>query len=292
MSLVEYEGIVYRPPSEAYSLIVQVTIGCSHNGCTFCGMYKDKRFRVRELKEIMADLEQAKLDYGVVKRIFLADGDALVLKTSELKIILLKIKELFPGCERVGVYATPNDILAKSVEDLSLLKALGIGILYLGVESGSNEILKSINKGVTAQNLIMAGRKVKESGIKLSTTLISGIGGREKISENAIESAKLISAINPDYVGFLTLMLESGTSIYKDIQNDIFHVLTSEEVVQELREFLENVEVTNCIFRSNHASNYVSLSGTLPVDKDKLLSDIDITLKGKHGYKQEEYRRL
>ncbi|MBU3185375.1 radical SAM protein [Clostridium estertheticum] len=289
---MEYEGIVYRPPSEAYSLIVQVTIGCSHNGCTFCGMYKDKKFRVRELKDIISDLEQAKLDYGVVKRIFLADGDALVLKTSELKIILLKIKELFPGCERVGVYATPKDILAKSVEDLSLLKALGIGILYLGVESGSNEILKSINKGVTAQNLIMAGRKVKESGIKLSTTLISGIGGREKISENAIESAKLISAINPDYVGFLTLMLESGTPIYKDIQNGIFHVLTPEEVVHELREFLENVEVTNCIFRSNHASNYVSLSGTLPVDKDKLLSDIDITLKGKHGYKQEEYRRL
>ncbi|NNU75570.1 radical SAM protein [Clostridium estertheticum] len=289
---MEYEGIVYRPPSEAYSLIVQVTIGCSHNGCTFCGMYKDKKFRVRELKDIISDLEQAKLDYGVVKRIFLADGDALVLKTSDLKIILLKIKELFPGCERVGVYATPKDILAKSVEDLSLLKALGIGILYLGVESGSNEILKSINKGVTAQNLIMAGRKVKESGIKLSTTLISGIGGREKISENAIESAKLISAINPDYVGFLTLMLESGTPIYKDIQNGIFHVLTPEEVVQELREFLENVEVTNCIFRSNHASNYVSLSGTLPVDKDKLLSDIDITLKGKHGYKQEEYRRL
>ncbi|MCB2355122.1 radical SAM protein [Clostridium estertheticum] len=289
---MEYEGIVYRPPSEAYSLIVQVTIGCSHNGCTFCGMYKDKKFRVRELKDIISDLEQAKLDYGVVKRIFLADGDALVLKTSELKIILLKIKELFPGCERVGVYATPNDILAKSVEDLGMLKALGIGILYLGVESGSNEILKSINKGVNAQSLIMAGRKVKESGIKLSTTLISGIGGRDKISENAIESAKLISAINPDYVGFLTLMLESGTPIYKDIQNGIFHVLTPEEVVQELREFLENVEVTNCIFRSNHASNYVSLSGTLPVDKDKLLSDIDITLKGKHGYKQEEYRRL
>ncbi|MBU3155504.1 radical SAM protein [Clostridium estertheticum] len=289
---MEYEGIVYRPPSEAYSLIVQVTIGCSHNGCTFCGMYKDKKFRVRELKDIISDLEQAKLDYGVVKRIFLADGDALVLKTSELKIILLKIKELFPGCERVGVYATPNDILAKSVEDLSMLKALGIGILYLGVESGSDEILKSIHKGVTAQNLIRAGRKVKESGIKLSTTLISGIGGRDKISENAIESAKLISAINPDYVGFLTLMLESGTPIYKDIQNGIFHVLTPEEVVQELKEFLENVEVTNCIFRSNHASNYISLSGTLPVDKDKLLSDIDLTLKGKHGYKEEGYRRL
>jgi len=292
MSLVDYEGTVYRPPSEAYSLIVQVTIGCSHNGCTFCSMYKDKKFRVRELKDIISDLEQAKLDYGVVKRIFLADGDALVLETSKLKIILLKIKELFPGCERVGVYATPNDILAKPLEDLYMLKELGIGILYLGVESGSDEILKSINKGVTTKNLIMAGQKVKESGIKLSTTLISGIGGREKISENAIESAKLISAINPDYVGFLTLMLVSGTPIYKDVQNDIFHVLTQDEVMHELREFLENVEVTNCIFRSNHASNYLTLSGTLPGDKDKLLADIDLTLKGKYLYKQEEYRRL
>lgn len=289
---MEYEGTVYRPPSEAYSLIVQVTIGCSHNGCTFCGMYKDKKFRVRELKDIISDLEQAKLDYGVVKRIFLADGDALVLETSKLRIILLKIKELFPGCERVGVYATPKDILAKSLEELRLLKNFGIGILYLGVESGSDKVLKSINKGVTAQNLIVAGRKVKESGIKLSTTLISGIGGREKISENAIESAKLISAINPDYVGFLTLMLEPGTPIYKDIKNDIFHVLTPEEVMFELREFLENIEVTNCIFRSNHASNYMSLSGTLPRDKDKLLVDIDLALKDKHKYKQEEYRRL
>ena len=292
MSLVEYEGTVYRPPSEAYSLIVQVTIGCSHNGCTFCGMYKDKKFRIRELKDIIFDLEQAKLDYGVVNRIFLADGDALVLETSKLKMILLKIKELFPGCQRVGIYGTPNDVLAKSLDDLRMLKALGIGILYLGVESGSNEILKSINKGVTAEKLIMAGRKVKESGIKLSTTLISGIGGREKIRENAIESAKLISAINPDYVGFLTLMLETGTPIYKDIQNNIFHVLTPEEVMQELREFLENVEVTNCIFRSNHASNYMSLSGTLPVDKNRMLAEIDFALKSKHEYKQEEYRRL
>lgn len=136
---MRYEGTVYRPPSEAYSLIVQVTIGCSHNACSFCGMYKEKKFRIRELKDIISDLEQAKLDYGVVKRIFLADGDALVLETSKLKIILLKIKELFPGCERVGVYATPNDILAKPLEDLRMFKALGIGILYLGVESHSHQ---------------------------------------------------------------------------------------------------------------------------------------------------------
>ncbi len=292
MITVRYEGTVYRPPSEAYSLILQVTIGCSHNGCSFCGMYKDKKFRVRDLEDIMEDLEQAKLDYGVVKKIFLADGDALVLETSKLKLILLKIRELFPQCERIGVYATPNDILRKSLEELRELKDLGIGILYLGVESGSNDILKSINKGVTAEKMSLAGRKVKESGIKLSTTLISGIGGKEKISENAIESAKLINAINPDYVGFLTLMLEPGTPIYEDIQNDVFHLLTPEEIMYELREFLQNVEVTNCIFRSNHASNYMSLAGTLPKDKDQLLNDIDLALKGKNKYKQEENRRL
>lgn len=287
-----YEGIVYRPPSEANSLIVQVTIGCSHNGCSFCGMYKEKKFRIRDLEDIIADLEQAKVDYGVVKRIFLADGDALVLETSKLKLILLKIKELFPLCQRVGIYATTNDILTKSLEELREIKDLGVGILYLGVESGSNEILKSINKGVTAQMMIMAGCKVKESGIKLSTTLISGIGGRGKISENAIESAKLISAINPDYVGFLTLMLEPGTPIYDDIQNGVFHVLTPEQIMLELREFLQNVKVANCIFRSNHASNYMALSGTLPVDKNKLLEDINFALSGKHKYRQEEYRRL
>ncbi|MBU3111865.1 radical SAM protein [Clostridium lacusfryxellense] len=287
-----YEGVVYRPPSEANSLIVQVTIGCSHNGCSFCGMYKEKKFRIRDLEDIIADLEQAKLDYGVVKRIFLADGDALVLETSKLELILLKIKELFPLCQRVGIYATTNDILTKSLEELRQLKDLGVGILYLGVESGSNEILKSINKGVTAKMMIMAGCKVKESGIKLSTTLISGIGGRGKISENAIESAKLISAINPDYVGFLTLMLEPGTPIYDDIQKGVFHVLTPEQIMLELREFLQNVKVTNCIFRSNHASNYMALSGTLPGDKNKLLEDINFALSGKHKYRQEEYRRL
>lgn len=289
---MRYEGIVYRPPSEAYSLIVQVTIGCSHNGCSFCNMYKEKKFRVRELEEIMEDLEQAKLKYGVVKKIFLADGDALVLETNKLKKILLKIKELFPGCERVGVYATPNDILKKSLKELCELKDLGIGILYLGIESGSNEILKSINKGVTTQEMIMAGCRVKESGIKLSTTLISGIGGKKKISENAKESAKLISAINPDFIGFLTLMLEPGTPIYEDIQSGAFKLLNPEGIMHELKEFLQNVEVTNCIFRSNHASNYMPLAGTLPGDKEKLLNDIDFALKGKYKYKKEEYRRL
>ncbi|MBZ9636421.1 radical SAM protein [Clostridium sp. FP1] len=289
---MRYEGVVYRPPSEAYSLIVQVTIGCSHNGCSFCGMYKEKKFRIRDLKEIIEDLEQAKLNYGPIKKIFLADGDALVLETNKLKSILSKIRELFPECERVGIYGTSNDILSKSLDELRELKEFGLGIVYLGVESGSNEILKSINKGVTAGEMIMAGRKVKESGIKLSATLISGIGGRAKIREHAIESAKLISAINPDYLGFLTLMLESGTPIYEDVQKGAFHILTPEEIMYETREFLQNVEVDGCIFRSNHASNYMALSGILPGDKNQLLQDIDLALKGEYRYKQEECRRL
>jgi radical SAM superfamily enzyme YgiQ (UPF0313 family) len=289
---LRYEGTVYRPPSEAYSLIVQVTIGCSHNGCSFCGMYKDKKFRVRDLKEIMEDLEDAKLNSGIIKKVFLADGDALVLETEKLKAILIKIKELFPQCQRVGIYATPRDILRKSLDELRELKDFGIGIVYLGVESGSNDILKSINKGVTAQEMIMAGCKIKESGIKLSTTLISGIGGTLKSREHAIESAKLISAINPDYVGFLTLMLEGGTPIYDDVQKGNLNLLNPEQVMSETREFLQNVEVTDCIFRSNHASNYMALAGTLPGDKSKLLGDIDRAIKGKSSYKQEEYRRL
>ncbi|MBW9156624.1 radical SAM protein [Clostridium tagluense] len=289
---MRYEGVVYRPPSEAHSLIVQVTIGCSHNGCSFCGMYKEKKFRIRDLKEIIEDLEQAKLNYGLIKKIFLGDGDALVLETNKLKSVLSKIRELFPECERVGIYGTSNDILLKSLDELIELKEFGLGIVYLGVESGSNEILKSINKGVTAGEMIMAGRKVKESGIKLSATLISGIGGRAKIREHAIESAKLISAINPDYLGLLTLMLESGTPIYEDAQKGVFHILTPEEIMYETREFLQNVEVDGCVFRSNHASNYMALSGILPGDKNQLLQDIDLALKGEYRYKQEEYRRL
>jgi radical SAM superfamily enzyme YgiQ (UPF0313 family) len=289
---MRYEGTVYRPPSEAQSLIVQVTIGCSHNGCSFCGMYKEKKFRIRDLVDIIEDLQQAKLSYGSFKKIFLADGDALVLETSKLIAILSKIKELFPSCERVGIYATPRDILRKSLDELRQLKDFGIGIVYLGVESGSNNILENINKGVTAQEMIMAGRKIKESGMKLSTTLISGVGGKSNSREHAIESAKIISAINPDYVGLLTLMLESGTKMHEDVQNGKFELLSPEQIMRETREFLQNLKVTNCIFRSNHASNYMALSGTLPGDKEKLLADIDSAIKGECSYKEEVYRRL
>ncbi|AND83993.1 radical SAM protein [Clostridium tyrobutyricum] len=289
---MNYEGIVYRPPSEAYSLIIQITIGCSHNKCTFCSMYKSKNFRIRNLEEIYADLYEAREIYGHVDRIFLADGDALILPVEKLKSILLKIKEVFPECKRVGSYAAPADILRKSYDNLVELKRLGLGILYMGIESGSDNILKQIQKGVTSREIIEAGKKVKSSGINLSVTFISGIGGKEKLKENARESAHVINEINPDYIGLLTLMVEPGTKMYNDIECGNFNVPNPEEIMLETRELIKNINVTNSIFRSNHASNYIALGGTLSKDRDKIIKLIDDALSGKYGYKPENLRRL
>lgn len=289
---MKYEGVVYRPPSEAYSFIIQVTIGCAHNKCSFCSMYKDKKFRIRSLEEIYKDLYEARQMYAYVEKIFLADGDALVLQMEKLKSILLKIRELFPECRKVSAYAAPKDVLRKSLNELKELKELGMNMLYMGIESGSDYILKKINKGVTASQIIKAGQKIKQSGIKLSVTLISGIGGKDKWMENSCESAKVISEIDPDYVGLLTLMIERGTQMYENINSGSFKLLTPEEVMLETRELVKNIKATNCIFRSNHASNYVSLGGTLSQDRDRIIDKIDAVLKGKHGYKPEEFRAL
>lgn len=289
---MKYEGIVYRPPSEAYSLIIQVTIGCAHNKCSFCSMYKNKKFRIRNLEEIYEDLYEARKMYSYVERIFLADGDALVLPMQNLRNILLKIKELFPECKRVTSYAAPKDVLRKSTDEIRELKEIGISMLYMGIESGSDTILREIQKGVTSSQIIQAGQKVKESGIKLSVTFISGIGGKYKWKEHARESAKVISAIDPDYVGLLTLMVEKGTQIYENINCGEFELLTPEEVMLEIRELVKNIQATNCIFRSNHASNYVELGGTLSKDRENIINLIDDVLRGEHGYKPEKFRAL
>lgn len=289
---MRYEGTVYRPPSEAYSLIVQATIGCSHNKCTFCSMYKDKKFRIRPLEEIIKDLMIGRQSYKNVKKIFIADGDGLIMKMDYLRKILGAIKELFPECERVGIYGSPRSILLKSKEDLLELKDLGLGIIYLGVESGSEKILQKINKGVTPNEMILAGERVVESGIKLSVTLISGIGGKDMSQEHAIESAKVMNEINPDYIGLLTLLVEEGTEFYDEVENGEFQLLTPKEVLIETRQFISNLEVDNCIFRSNHASNYVPLGGTLKEDKDLILAQIDEGLKLEGLEEGEVFRRL
>ncbi|SMC19564.1 Fe-S oxidoreductase [Clostridium acidisoli DSM 12555] len=289
---MRYEGIVYRPPSEANSLIIQVTIGCAHNKCSFCSMYKNKKFRIRSIDEIYEDLEDARKKYKFVERIFLADGDALVLPINNLRKILKKIQTLFPECKRIGTYGTPKDVLRKSTEELIELKNLGIEILYMGLESGSDIILKEINKGVTASRIIEAGQKVKSSGIKLSVTLISGIGGKDKYIEHAKESGKVISSINPDYIGLLTLMVEKNTPIYEEVNSRKFKLLGAEEIMLETKELIKNLSVTNCIFRSNHPSNYVNINGKLPEDKENMIKLIDDIIDSKCGYREEKFRML
>ncbi|KEI01085.1 B12-binding domain-containing radical SAM protein [Clostridium botulinum] len=289
---MRYEGTVYRPPSEAYSLIIQVTLGCSHNKCTFCNMYKDRSFKIKSLDEVFEDLELSRKYYKYVRRIFLADGDALILKTENLEKILIKIKELFPECERVSVYGTPADILRKSEEDLIKLKKLGLDIIYIGVESGSDEVLQDVNKGVTSEEIIKAGQKVKRTGIKLSATLISGLGGKGKSQLHAKESARVISAINPDYLGILTLMIEPGTEIYNKIENNEMTLLNPKEVMVETRELIKNLDVNNCIFRSNHASNYAPLAATLGEEKERLLRELDSIIGSDYTFKDEYFRRF
>ncbi|HWQ30620.1 MAG TPA: radical SAM protein [Negativicutes bacterium] len=289
---MRYEGSVYRPPSEAQSLIIQAAIGCSHNRCTFCSMYKDKKFRIRPVEEIIADIEECRERYRRINRVFLADGNALAIKTDALKKILLKIRELMPECERVGIYSSPGDILRKSAEELSELKSLGLGIAYMGLESGSDEILKSIKKGVTSAEMIEAGKKLKSSGIKLSVTLISGLGGRERWREHALESARVINEIGPDYLGLLTLLVEPGTEMAYQLAAGELELLGPREIIEETRLLVEGLELDNCVFRSNHASNYYALAGTLPWDKKKLLQEIAGALKNDYDYRDEYFRSL
>lgn len=289
---MQYEGVVYRPPSEAYSLIVQVTIGCAHNKCSFCSMYKDKKFRIKSLEEIYKDLYEARKLYNNVERIFLADGDSLVIKTEILEKILLKIKELYPECKRVSAYAAPKDILRKSENELKNLNKLGLKMIYMGIESGDDEILKKITKGVTSFEIIEAGKKVKNASMKLSVTLISGIGGKHRWKENALESAKVISSIDPDYIGLLTLLVEPGTKIYEEVSLGSFELLNPKEIMLETLKLIKNIDVSNCIFRSNHPSNYVALRGNFPEDKEKMLNLIEDFIIGKYEYRSENFRAL
>lgn len=289
---MRYEGNLYRPPSEAYSLIVQATIGCSHNKCTFCSMYKGEQFKIRNTKEIIDDLLLGRKYYKKVKRVFLADGDALIMKTEELVKILQSIEIIFPECERVGIYGSPKSVLSKSQEDLQELKSLGLGIIYLGLESGSDKILRDINKGVDSREMIKAGKMIASSGIELSITLISGIGGKKDSLEHAIESAKVLNKMKPDYIGLLTLLLEEGTELYEEVKKGKFQLLTPREVLLETKILVKGLEVDNCLFRSNHASNYISLKGTLMKDKEHILNQIEEGLKFDGFDDKELYRRL
>lgn len=284
---MRYEGIVYRPPSEARSLIVQVTIGCAHNTCTFCNMYKAKDFRVRSMEEIMEDLKEAHNSYGAYvqkdisgrrRRSGASDREA----SGNFKGGEGAVPQLHP----CGVLRNGQDILRKSEEELKSLQKAGLGIVYVGAESGDDEILASICKGVTAEELKAAGQKLKRCGIQTSVTLISGLGGRSKVEEHARSCAELISAMNPEYASFLTLRLYEGTPMYDDVVTGRFERITADEIVDEMKIFLEHVDSPGTVFRTNHASNYVVLAGNLNEDIPSMLAQLDEAKKTHH------YRRF
>lgn len=290
---MRYEGDIYRPPSEAYSLLIQVTIGCSHNKCTFCSMFKSKQFRVRDVKEVIEDLETARQTYRRVERIFLCDGDALCLSTDKLLVILDKIAELFPECRRVSVYGSAKDVLRKTPEELETLRNHGMGMIYLGAESGSDKVLSAICKGVTRAEMIEAVRKIEDAGIPASVTFISGLAGKEGWEDHAVETGTMISEMNASYVGLLTLMLDPRAPIVDQINRGEITLLSAEEVVAETYLLLKHANPgTECVFRSNHASNYVSLRGNLPFDKPRMMDQLQRAMENTGLLKDERFRML
>ena len=290
---MRYEGNIFRPPSEAYSLLVQVTVGCTHNKCTFCSMYKDKKFHIRKLEDVIEDLVWARRHYPRVDRMFLCDGDALCLSNNRLLPILRHIRENFPECERVTVYGRASDALKKTDEELRELYEAGITMAYIGAESGSEKVLEDINKGETRQQIIDGVKKVEASGMKASVTFISGLAGKAGWREHAIETGKMISEMSPSYAALLTLMIDPSVPMAKDIESGKMELLSAREVLEETLLMLENTEVTKkCVFRSNHASNYLSLKGNLPEDREAMMNLIRQAMSDEKMLKDERFRAL
>ena len=289
---MRYYGSVYRPPSEARSLIVQVTYGCSHNTCAFCSMYKEKHFAIRPLEEVLEDFHTARQVYPHVEKVFLADGDALVRKAGELYTILDTVRELFPECRQITSYASPASIRIRTEEELRTLREKGLSMVYMGLESGCDEVLKRMRKGNTAADIVAMGQKVRRCGIALSVTAITGLGGPELLERHAIETAQAFNAMNPEYIGMLTLMVEEGTPLYDWVHDGSFQLLTQPEVLRETRLLVEHLDTPGSVFRMNHASNYLVLKGTLNQDQGAMLDQIDYAEQHLDRLRKESWRRL
>ena len=289
---MHYEGNCIRPPSEAYSILLQVTLGCSHNKCTFCGAFKEKRFAIKDDRIILSDILFASKYMKRQNRVFLMDGDALIIPQKRLMWILDRIREHIPWVKRVGAYANHKSIRMKTPEDLVELKNNGLGILYLGVETGDDEILKNVCKGTTAENMVKMGRKVREAGIKLSVTVLLGIAGREGSMRHARLTGEVLSAIDPNYVGALTVMFRKNTPLYEDYCNGKFELLSEREVLPELREMLAHTDLSRGLFFSNHASNYLPIRARLPRGRQEALDLIDSAIRGEVGLRPEWMRGL
>jgi radical SAM superfamily enzyme YgiQ (UPF0313 family) len=290
---------IFRPPSERESYFLPLTSGCSNNTCTFCGLYGCK-LRLRDVRDVKKEIDALSMYvrhgvrlpdidnivYAIAqrwdgRRVFLQDGDAAVYPFPKLVEALQYLNEKFPDLERIGSYATPQDILRRSVEELRKLKELKLGIFYTGIESGDDEVLLKIGKGVNSSQMIEAGRKAKEAGITLSLTVILGLGEVEGSRKHVLETARVLSAIDPEYVGALTLTLVPGTPLWQECERGTFHPITPFETLEELRWLIENSSFTDCFFSSMHASNYLSVRGRLPQDKERMIGQLELVLKKK-----------
>lgn len=289
---MRYEGRLWRPPSEAQSYILQATIGCSHNLCTYCGMYRDKDFRVRELNEILEDIaEAAQVDPSIMK-VFIADGDALVMDLHHWREILQCLRKELPQLRRVSCYATAQNVLEKSEDELLELREAGLSLLYIGPESGDDVTLHRIVKGATFADHAEAAGKSHTAGMKLSVIMLLGVGGVERASEHAHETARLITAMDPEYLSTLTLSVIPGTPHQRMMDNGQFELPSVPGLLRELRTMVAECRPTRAVFRTNHASNYLPIEGRLPRDRERIIDTIDAALRGEVPLRPEYFRGL
>lgn len=279
---MRYDGLIIRPPSEADSLILQVAVGCSHNQCTFCPAFKAKKFRAKPLESVFEDIDSARDTYGPsVRRVFLCDGDPLILPALHLLAIFERLNRTFPRLQRVGIYGNAKSILKRTPEELAQLRALKLGIVYLGLESGDPETLIAVRKGATPEDMIRAAHLVRDAGIKLNVTVLLGLGGIQRSREHARATIDVLNRMQPNHVAALTLMVVPDTPLHADMQQGRFELPGTFELLEELREMIAGSELKNCLFFSNHASNYFPVQGRLPHDRQALLQRLDEVLKSR-----------
>jgi radical SAM superfamily enzyme YgiQ (UPF0313 family) len=287
---MHYEGTCIRPPPEASSILLQVTLGCSHNKCTFCGTFKDKRFQIKADDIILSDILFASKYMHGQDQVFLMDGDALIIPQKRLLWILERIQEHLPWAKRVGAYANTKSIAMKTPEELVELRENGLGMLYLGVETGDDEIRNKINKGSSAQQCLQMGRRVKDAGMQLTVTLLLGIGGKARSLPHARATGELVSAIDPDYVSALTVILIPGTPLWEEHKRGDFEMPDERGLLMEMKEMIAHTNLSHGLFSSSHVSNYLPLRAWLPEGKQEVLDMIDAALRGEIGLRPKWMR--
>ncbi|MBU0480132.1 MAG: radical SAM protein [Proteobacteria bacterium] len=289
---MHYEGNIIRPPSEADSIILQVTVGCSHNRCSFCGTYRGELFRLKKEETILEDIEFAARYCGRQKRVFLADGDVLSLPQRKLVHLFSLIREKLPFVNRIALYGNAKNIIRKSQDELAELKELGLARVYMGLESGNNQTLQAINKGVDAETLIRAGKMIRAADLFLSVTVLLGVAGKDRSCEHARDTGKVISAMEPSQVGVLTLMLLPGTPLSDDAASGRFSLPDKSGLLAELALIVKNIDLHQVQFQANHASNYLPVNCRLPRDREKVLAAIEMAQTGAISLKPEYLRAL